>query len=131
FLLEELSASVSFIPKIHVKIIAPRNAIVSPTMYAHNVGPANAGIVVNPPKTNALPTTLNIHIKAPPSAATKQPATKGLLNLTPNPQKARSTIPDKKTQTIAVRQKFFNSLFRLRRKIAKAAPAIPKLAVAP
>src|SRR5699024_2244038 len=85
FFLEDISASGSFIPKINVKIIPPKNAIVSPTMYAHNVGPANAGIVVNPPKTNAFPTTLNIPIKAPPSAAPKQPATKGLLNLTPNP----------------------------------------------
>src|SRR5699024_2626593 len=84
FFLEDISAS-GFIPKINVKIIPPKNAMASPTMYAHNVGPANAGIVVNPPKTNAFPTTLNIPIKAPPSAAPKQPATKGLLNLTPNP----------------------------------------------
>src|SRR5699024_11312938 len=85
FFLEDISASGSFIPKINVKIIPPKNAKVSPTMYAHNVGPANAGIVVNPPKTNAFPTTLNIPIKAPPRAAHKQPATKGLLNLTINP----------------------------------------------
>src|SRR5699024_12175334 len=39
FFFEDISASGSFIPKINVKIIPPKNAVVRPTMYAHNDGP--------------------------------------------------------------------------------------------
>ena len=54
-------------------------------MYAQSVGPAKAGMVVNPPNTKALPITLNAPIKAPPIAAPRQPAINGVLNFTPRP----------------------------------------------